>query len=66
MDSIDSAINSTIEAKFASTQQEIAIAVLAKAHAAAKAQGDAAVELLRATAALGKSLNSGHQFDSVA
>ena len=66
MDSIDSAINSAIEAKFASTQQEIAIAVLAKSQAAAKAQGDAAVELLRASANLGKSLGTGQQFDAVA
>ena len=66
MDSIDSAINSAIEAKFASTQQEIAIAVLAKSQAAAKAQGDAAVELLRVTANLGKSLSTGQQLDAVA
>jgi hypothetical protein len=66
MDSIDSAINSAFEAKFASTQQEIAIAVLAKTQAAAKAQGDAAVELLRASAKLANSLGTGQKFDAVA
>jgi hypothetical protein len=59
MDTIDSAINSVMEAKRASTQQEIAFAVLAKSQAAVKAQGDAVVELLRASANLGKSLGTG-------
>jgi hypothetical protein len=66
MDSIDSAINATIAAKSAATQQEIAFAILAKSQAAAKAQGDAAVELLEATANLGKAISKGQQFDAVA
>jgi hypothetical protein len=63
MDSIDSAINSAIEAKAAVTQQEIAYAILAKARQSAKVQADAAIELLRTAGQMGKSPGKGLQLD---
>jgi hypothetical protein len=63
MDSIDSAINSAIEAKAAVTQQEIAYAILAKARQSAKVQADAAIELLRTAGQMGKAPGKGLQLD---
>jgi hypothetical protein len=63
MDSIDSAINSAIEAKAAVTQQEIAYAILAKAKQSMKVQADAALELIRTAGQLGKALGKGQQLD---
>lgn len=65
MDSIDTAINSAIEAQKAATQQQIAYALLAKSQAVVKAQGQAAADLLQATAHIGKALGRGQQFDVV-
>ena len=66
MGSIDSAINSTIDAKAAATQQKIAYALLAKSQSALRAQGVAAAELLQAAANIGKALGKGQQFDVIA
>jgi hypothetical protein len=63
MDSIDSAINSAIEAKAAATQQEIAYAILAKAKQSAKVQADAAIELIRTAGQLGRAPGKGQQLD---
>jgi hypothetical protein len=63
MDSIDSAINSAIEAKAAVTQQEIAYAILAKAKQSMKVQADAALELIRTAGRLGKALGKGQHID---
>lgn len=63
MDSIDTAINSAIEAKAAATQQEIAYAILAKAKQSAKVQADAALELIRTAGQLGKAIGKGQQLD---
>ncbi len=65
MDSVDTAINSAIEAQNAATQQQIAYALLAKSQAVAKAQGQAATELLQAAASMGKALGKGQQVDVV-
>ena len=50
MSSIDSAVNSALEIKAASTQQEIAYALLSKQQEAAKQQAAAALELLSSSA----------------
>lgn len=63
MYSIDTAINSAIEAKAAVTQQEIAYAVLAKVKQSAKVQADAALELIRTVGQLGKATGKGQQLD---
>lgn len=63
MDSIETAINSAIEAKAAATQQEIAYAILAKAKQSMKVQADAAIELIRTAGQLGIAIGKGQQLD---
>lgn len=63
MDSIDTAINSAVEAKSAATQQEIAYAILAKAKQSMKVQADAAIELIRSAGQMGKAVGKGQQLD---
>lgn len=65
MMTIDSAISSVQAAKASATQQQIGIALLAKSQAATKQQGQAAVELLEASAQLSKALGKGQHFDAV-
>ena len=66
MPSINNAINAVLAAKSSAIQQQIGIAVLAKSQAAAKQQGQAAVQLLEASAQLSKALGKGKNFDAVA
>ena len=66
MSTINNAIHAVQAAKSSAIQMQIGIAVLAKSQAAAKQQGQAAVELLEATAQLSKALGKGQHFDSVA
>jgi hypothetical protein len=66
MDSIDSAISTTLAAHNAATQQQIAYALLAKSQEMVKVQAQAATNLLQAAANMGKALGKGQQFDAVA
>jgi hypothetical protein len=65
MDSIDGAISTALAAKSAATQQQIAIALLAKSQQATKQQGDVVVALLQAAAQLSKAPGKGENFDAV-
>jgi len=65
MQSVSNAINAVLAAKSSTTRQQIGIALLAKSQAASKQQGQAVVQLLEATAQLGKALGKGHHFDAV-
>ncbi len=66
MSSINNAINAVLAAKSSATQQQIGIAMLAKSQAAVKQQGQATVQLLEATAQLGKALGKGERLDVTA
>jgi hypothetical protein len=62
MCSTDCAVSAAFAAKSASTQPQIAIALLAKSQKAAKQQGQA-VALLDTAAQLSKALGKGQQLD---
>lgn len=65
MPTIDSAIHSVLDAQAAATQQQIAYALLAKAQAATKIQGQAIANLLQQAATMGKAVGKGQQLDTV-
>jgi len=66
MQSVSNAINAVLAAKSSAVQQQIGISVLAKSQTAAKQQGQAAVQLLEATAQLGKAFGKGERLDLTA
>ena len=66
MSSVSNAINAVLAARSSAVQQQIGIAMLAKSQAAAKQQGQAAAEMLEATAQLGKALGKGERLDLTA
>ncbi|MCA9231185.1 MAG: hypothetical protein KDA57_11060 [Planctomycetales bacterium] len=65
MTNVDNAVSSVLAAKEAATRQQIGFALLAKSQAAAKQQGQAAIQLLEATAQLSRALGKGQNFDAV-
>jgi len=65
MSSVSNAINAVLAARSSAVQQQIGIALLAKSQAATKQQGQAVVQLLEATAQLGKAPGKGQYFDAV-
>ena len=66
MQSVSNAINAVLAARSSAVQQQIGIAMLAKSQAATKQQGQAVVQLLKATAQLGKAPGKGEQLDLTA
>ena len=65
MTNVDNAVSSVLAAKEAATRQQIGFALLAKSQGAAKQQGQAAIQLLEATAQLSRALGKGQNFDAV-
>jgi hypothetical protein len=63
MCSTDCAVSAAFAAKSASTQPQIAIALLAKSQKAAKQQSQTIVALLDTAAQLSKALGKGQQLD---
>jgi hypothetical protein len=59
----DPAIQTVLAAKDAALQAQILMALASKQLAAAKQQGQAQVELIRAAAQVGKAIGSGANFD---
>jgi hypothetical protein len=58
--------SSVSAAQSSSLQMQIEISVLAKQQSAAKQSGAAVVQMIEAAAQLGKSLDTGKQFDGLA
>ncbi len=65
MNSINSAINAVLQAKSTAVRQQIGYALFAQSQKATKLQGEAALELLNATAQLSKSPGKGQRLDVV-
>ena len=64
MSSIDTSVSSVAAAEDAALRSSIAIAIMAKQLDAARAQGDAAVQLLQSAANLSKAAGKGERFDA--
>lgn len=64
--SVDSAIESVLAAQSAATRTRIDFALLARSQDAAKAQGEAAMQLLQGAASIGKALGKGGTLDLTA
>ncbi|MAT69268.1 MAG: hypothetical protein CMJ58_07045 [Planctomycetaceae bacterium] len=64
--SVDAAIDSVLAAQNAATRTQIDVALLAKGQDAAKAQGDAVVQMLNAAAQIGKAIGKGEILDALA